>query len=204
MQVKKNEVPILIVNLGYIVVFGGLSLARLNYEFVIYTAVIVLFFSLIFAAQRKVEFSQTVLWGLTAWGFLHMIGGHVFVGGKRLYELILLPLLPEYEILKYDQFTHMFGFGVATLAAYHLLRPHLKDRPHGWRTLSALVFLMGMGLGALNEVLEFLVVLVAPASGVGGYLNTALDLSFNMLGAVLAVGWLSLRRMRGKGELPTV
>ena len=43
-----------------------------------------------------------------------------------------------------------------------------------------------MGFGALNEVVEFAAVAFFGQTGVGGYWNTALDLVFNMLGAIVA------------------
>jgi hypothetical protein len=43
-----------------------------------------------------------------------------------------------------------------------------------------------MGLGALNEIIEFSAVMLVPNTNVGGYYNTALDLAFNGLGAVTA------------------
>ncbi len=43
-----------------------------------------------------------------------------------------------------------------------------------------------MGLGVLNELIEFSAVLVFPDTNVGGYFNTALDLVFNTLGALAA------------------
>ena len=53
----------------------------------------------------------------------------------------------------------------------------------GMLTLAAAA---GMGFGALNEVVEFVVTLLVPDNNVGGYFNTAMDLVFNMLGAILA------------------
>jgi hypothetical protein len=44
-----------------------------------------------------------------------------------------------------------------------------------------------MGLGAVNEIIEFVAVLSVPDTNVGGYLNTALDLIFNALGAIVAM-----------------
>jgi putative membrane protein len=55
---------------------------------------------------------------------------------------------------------------------------------------------MGSGLGAINEVLEFLAVVSVPDTNVGGYENTALDLVCNLLGALLAVIFLAFRRKR--------
>jgi len=193
MWIKRSEVPILLANIAYLAVFGGMSLARLNYEFIIYTLVIVVFLVLIAIGQRRVQFPPTVLWGLTLWGFLHMAGGHVPVGAGRLYDLVLVPLATRGDatILRYDHVVHALGFGVATLVCFHLLGPWLRERAGGRVVLSALVLLMGMGLGALNEVVELIVVLTAAESGVGGYFNTAFDLLFNFMGALAAVIYLN-------------
>jgi len=203
-RIRKREAPIFVVNLAYILAFGATSIGRRNYEFLIYTAVIVLAFVLIAATQRQVKFTPLVLWGLTIWGLLHMAGGNVFLAGGRLYDLILISIAPKYQILRYDHFVHAVGFGTATLVAYHLLRPHLHEGIHNWLSLSALVALMGMGLGALNEMMEFFVVVVVPESGVGGYTNTALDLVFNALGALLAIGCINVQRLRQSRPLPLV
>jgi len=195
MLVTKNEIPVFLVNLVYILVFGSLSVGRKDYEFVIYTLVIIVFAVLILLTQRKVEFPLSVLWGLTLWGFVHMAGGHIFLGGTRLYDVVFVHLVKvdNDEILRYDQIVHVVGFGVATLVCYHLLSRHLPKGARPTVTLSALVALMGMGLGALNEVIELGVVLVAPQSGVGGYYNTGFDLVSNAVGAILAVVWINLQ-----------
>ena len=195
MFLKKSEIPVLVVNAVYIVVFGGISLVPpVNYEFVIYALVIIIFFALILLTQRRVEFPLFHLWGLTLWGFLHMAGGHIDVGGERLYELVLIPLITRGQdtILRYDHAVHMLGFGVATLVCFHLLRPHLKAGAGRKPLVCGAAVLMGMGMGALNEVIELGVVLTAPESGVGGYFNTAFDLLFNAFGALLAVFGLQL------------
>ena len=49
------------------------------------------------------------------------------------------------------------------------------------------------GLGALNEIIEFIVTVFVPENNVGGYVNTALDLVFNLIGAVIAAVWIRLR-----------
>lgn len=57
------------------------------------------------------------------------------------------------------------------------------------------VWLFGMGIGALNEVVEFAIALNVEESNVGGYLNTGRDLVANMLGAAVA-GAIVARRVR--------
>jgi len=192
MLIKRSEIPVLAVNLLYILALGSLALARLNYEFVIYCLVIAVVLGLIVRFQRRLEFEPFILWGLTLWGFLHMAGGNLYFAGVRLYDILLIPASRRYQILKYDQLVHLVGFGIATLVCFHLLRPCLRTAAQKRATLSVLVVLMGMGVGALNELLEFLVTVVVPESGVGGYLNTSLDILFNAVGAVLAAGWLNV------------
>jgi hypothetical protein len=51
----------------------------------------------------------------------------------------------------------------------------------------ALCALAGMGLGSLNEIIEFVAVLAIPGTNVGGYENTGWDLVANMVGALTAV-----------------
>jgi glycerol uptake facilitator-like aquaporin len=62
--------------------------------------------------------------------------------------------------------------------------------------LAFILIFAGLGLGALNEVNEFLVTLVLPINGVGGYMNVALDLVADFLGAIFAVLLLTLMRRR--------
>ena len=61
----------------------------------------------------------------------------------------------------------------------------------------AIVLVMaGLGVGAFNETVEFLVNVVVPESGVGGYLNTSLDLCANSVGAILALVYIVVRAKR--------
>jgi hypothetical protein len=50
-----------------------------------------------------------------------------------------------------------------------------------------------MGLGAVNEIVEFIMVLALPQTGVGGYENTMWDIVFNTIGAIIAVSYLNLK-----------
>jgi len=188
---RKQDRPVLIVNVIYIAIFTAIALQRANYEFVLYAGVVILVAALILGKQHRVQFDQTILWGLTAWGLMHMAGGNIRVGDGILYEVQLIP-----KVLRYDQWVHFFGFGTATLVCYHLLRPYLRVEGRFTWALSTLVVFMGMGVGALNEIIEFIAVLVMPETGVGGYENTLWDLVFNTLGASAAVVYLAVREPR--------
>ena len=192
---KRGQLPILIVNMFMLIGFTFLYLAKENYEFLMYIGVIVFFFTLILATNKRHELSNGVLWGLTAWAFLHMAGGSFQHNGEIWYCLTLIPIWihPEFVVLRYDQFVHLVGFGVATVAGYQLLKPYLKEK-YNWAVLASLLIMIGLGIGALNEIIEFVAVLILPKTGVGGYFNTGWDLVFDALGAMLAAVWIYLRR----------
>ena len=194
MLLTKRELPVLIVNLLNVSIFTIVALGRSNVEFLLYVGVILVVMAWILIKQRSVQFDLAILWGLTIWGMMHLAGGNLSVSGDSLYSLELLPLMPRLNILRYDQMVHTFGFGVATLVCYHLLKPYLRTGIHRMRTLLMLVALMGCGIGAINEIIEFLVVQIVPETGVGGYENTMLDLIFNLLGGILAIVWIALGR----------
>ncbi len=184
MSLTRRELPVLVVSAAYLCVFGIVAIRRRHHEFLLYVAVIVVLAGWILGVQRKVRFGPRILWGLSLWGLLHMCGGLVRVGDGVLYGVQLVP-----RVLRYDQFVHAFGFGVATLACYHLLRPFLRPDIRRGLMLPMLVVLMGCGLGAINEILEFIAVKTMPQTGVGGYDNTLWDLVFNLIGATTAVAW---------------
>lgn len=198
MLLSRRELPILVANLIYIPVFAIMALRHSNYEFILYVGVIVAVGTWIVCKQRAVQFDRTILWGLTIWGLMHMAGGNLRVGDGVLYGLELLPIVPRFHILRYDQVVHAFGFGVATLVCHHLLRPYLKDGIGHRRALAVLVALMGLGVGAVNEIVEFVAVLTIPETGVGGYDNTLWDLVFNSVGAVAAVTMLTATGKLGR------
>jgi putative membrane protein len=157
---------------------------------------IILCFAVIVLSFPKVRYPIPTLLGLTIWSLLHMAGGSVFINGVLLYEIILIPISQSYPILRYDQFVHIFGFASATLVMFDLLRPLLKDNSQHLVALSIVVIMAGLGVGALNEIVEALVSAVVVNSGVGGYINTALDLIADFLGAILAMAFIKLRYLK--------
>jgi uncharacterized membrane protein YjdF len=194
MLLKKDQVPILLVNGIALALFTILFAFRKNYEFLLYVGVIIFFLILILATNRRVEYPNSVLWGLTAWALLHMSGGGLYIRSVKLYEIILIPISQTYSIFRYDQFVHIVGFGVATLVMYELLRPLLRNDLNKRVALSIVVIMAGLGVGALNEIIEFLATVFVPETGVGGYVNTALDLVSDLVGAVAAMAFIHLQR----------
>jgi hypothetical protein len=176
-------------------VVGALSSG--NQEFVFYIVVMLVLFALAALVHSQVDFSDGVVWGLSAWGALHMAGGLVAVpenwsisGDIRvLYSWWLIP-----GWLKYDQIVHAFGFGVTAVACWQVLRVSIgsvaakpRDQIRPTFGLLVLCWAAALGFGALNEVVEFIATLLVPSTNVGGYVNTGWDLVANSVGAALAI-----------------
>ena len=187
MLIKKGQLPILLVNAIAVVLFTILFASRKNYEFLLYIGVIIFFLIVILATNKKVDYPNGVLWGLTFWALLHMSGGGLYIRGAKLYELILVPISADYGIFRYDQFVHIVGFGAATLVMYHVLKPSLMPGLRRGPALFIVVVMAGLGVGALNEIIEFIATVLVPETGVGGYTNTSLDLVSDLIGAIAAV-----------------
>ncbi|MDD2935350.1 MAG: DUF2238 domain-containing protein [Candidatus Pacebacteria bacterium] len=193
-SLTKSLKYLLAVNIAGILIFTYLFLARENYEFIIYIAVIVFFLLVILFSHERVNYPTGLLWGLTIWSYLHMAGGGLYLQGTKFYELMLFPIVGEpYNIFKYDQFVHAVGFWVATILAYHLIKPMMKEESIKKVSFALVIVMAGLGFGALNEIVEFVATVIIPETGVGGYTNTALDLVFDLVGAIGAMVYLRIK-----------
>jgi uncharacterized membrane protein YjdF len=182
----------------YLVIAAIGAVAIGNREFLFYIVVMVLLVGVVSVVNRSVALTSSALWALSFWGVAHMAGGLIKVpkswpinGEIRvLYSLWLIP-----GRLKYDQVVHAYGFGVATWVCWQGIRAAIRQRggdavpTFGLMVLAATA---GMGLGALNEVVEFAATLLVPETNVGGYLNTGWDLVANAIGATIAAFLISL------------
>lgn len=180
-------------SLALLIIFAIYYIVKGNYEFLTYVLAIgfVLFF--IFKSNKYYQYSKLARWGFFVWMLLHMLGGSLYLNGIRLYDIMLLKILPDpYNILRYDQFVHAFCYFVITLFVYSVVKFATREKIKT-KTALAIVFLASIGIGALNEIIEFLTVALFNSQGVGGYFNNALDLIFNSIGALIAVIYANKR-----------
>ena len=176
----------------YLIGATVLALARANFEFLYYIVVMLALVAVVWLVHRSVNLTNAAIWALSVWGLLHMAGGLLVVpeswpidsGSRVLYSLWLIP-----NYLKYDQVVHAFGFGISTWVCWQGIAAAIRGRGGQVRPtpgLMVLAALAGMGLGALNELVEFAATLLVPETNVGGYLNTGWDLVANFVGATAA------------------
>lgn len=185
----------------YMAGFGGYALLNGNKEFIFYGVIMLLCIGLVAWMHARVGLSTLALWLLAIWGGLHMAGGNLPIPDSFMASSppaegsahnVLYNFRPFAWFPKYDQWTHAFGFFAATIASWEAFSWSSKCtlRP----TFGILVGMVciGMGLGAINEVVEFAAVLLIPNTNVGGYMNTGWDLVSNLTGCVLAAAFIAV------------
>lgn len=195
---EKRLLPVVLFSAAYMLLAVAWVVSRGNSEFLAYIGVLLVIAGVVWWVHQAIDIPLSLLWCLSAWGVVHLAGGLVLIpetwprGGETavLYNLWLWP-----GWLKFDQLVHAYGFGITTWLCWHGLCAafgKMGVRPQPTLGLLTLAAAASTGFGALNEVVEFFVTLVVPENNVGGYLNTALDLCFNLLGAVIAMVWIRL------------
>ena len=161
----------------YYLGFLALGLAMSNQQVVFYAVFMALSLAGVVWWDARSHLSNLALSGLAFWGALHMAGGMVPLGdGQVLYNLWLLPFV------RFDHLVHAIGFGFAGLAFSDAMGPK-----------ASLALVGGLGFGALNEMVEFLITRVVPDTNIGGFENTGWDLVANTVGAALAALWVRFR-----------
>jgi hypothetical protein len=123
----------------------------------------------------------------------HMAGGLVAVGDDVLYNGSIGPFAHglHTHVLQYDHLVHAAGAMLATLTLWVLLvRPLANNVRAG--PMITLCVLGALGIGAINETIEYLATISHQAAHVGGYDNIGWDLISNTVGALL--GAVIIRR----------
>lgn len=176
--------------LGYLIIGSIYFIQNLNFEFVIYVVVIVIILGGVLMTLPKTKFPIWMLWLLSIWGLMHILGGAIETRDGVLFAYRIFPLLDrggEFYILKYDQVVHGYLYGVVAIMSHYLLRTKLLVSGHNV-TVFLFAVLAALGISALNEIMEF-IISINMQNGVGGYDNTMLDICFNFGGAVIAT-WI--------------
>ncbi len=176
---KKTVVGV--VFLVFSLLFLIISLSNQNYEYIYYNLFMVAGFLILFVYYEKIHLKAPLLAGLIILAFLHLAGGNIVIKGLKLYQTSVL-------ILPYDKIVHVFGAFVITLIAYNFIQESLVKKDRRKTILIGFIVLMiGIGLGAIVEIVEFLATLFFQNTIVGDYANNAADLVANSLGALIAV-----------------
>ncbi|MFH1592775.1 MAG: hypothetical protein ABIB47_05405 [Candidatus Woesearchaeota archaeon] len=176
---KKGVIFLSLVFLVYSLFFLIISIQNSYYEYVYYNVAMMVGFVVFLFFNEKIHLKLPMIFGLLVLGFLHLAGGNILLNGLRLYEnsLFLIP---------YDKIVHVFGTFVVTLIIYNIIHSTLKEKYESKLFfVGSLVFIVGLGLGTLVEILEFFATLIFESTIVGDYSNNAGDLVANAFGALI-------------------
>lgn len=176
------------VDILILVIFTIIFLYKKNYEFIGYIISMVFVLGLVYYTDKKFNYPLIAMWGFSLWLFLHMAGGAFIIQGVKLYGTMIIKLIGSpYYILRYDQLVHFFCYFIITFFMYSIIMKKSKTKKMDI-TLLTIIVLSAIGIGTLNEIIEFIMVIVANAGkDVGGYTNTLLDLIFNLFGSIVAI-----------------
>jgi len=137
--------------------------------------------------HKKYNFSTLTLIGLTVWGIGHMFGGSTLLSEDRLYTVILYPIFSKGDttLFRYDHLLHFYFYVVMTSVIYQITRKYFKPNAR-WLPIATLIVFASMGVGAFNEIVEFIPVLFLEETGVGGVILMLRGILF----LILLVLWL--------------
>ena len=195
-RLTKHHLIILAANALMVVIFAFVFLADKNSEFIYYLILILAMISLVFYSMKKIKYTYGLLWWLSLWGSMHFAGGGISLKGQRLYDLILIPITND--VFRYDQLVHIIGFGACTLLMYQIIRASLNYPIKDWFGVGVVVVMAGLGIGAVNEIIEFIAAASLPNTNNGGYLNTSLDLVADLIGGLLFFTYIYFKNRGAK------
>ena len=193
--IKNRNYLILYFTLAYMAAFAVNAYVHRNLEFIYYTILLIGLVYFVVYIHQNLRLGFFLIFNISLLGFFHLLGGNSYIGTVRLYEYYLAP-----NFFRYDNFVHAYTSFIATILLYTLTADFIDERVR--KRFGIFCFglvLMTLGLGSINEILEFLAVIFFDAAEqVGGYYNNSLDLVFNTLGSVVGcfVVYLYLERPR--------
>lgn len=149
----------------------------------------IILFAIVSSITDKYNLPPISIILFSIWAVLHMIGGLASINGVRIYDTILINIIGDpFFIFKYDQFMHIYCYVAIGMMCYFVMKKYVSDKT----ALIVSSIFIGMGVGAMNEIIElFMVVFAGAKDAVGDYYNNALDLIFNLIGAIIGSVWAS-------------
>ncbi len=193
----RREKVVMLFTLIYILTFSYYSFLRGNIEFVFYSFLLLLLLNIGIYIHKKVQLPEFIVIGLSLFGLLHILGGNIDIKEIRLYDMEFF-----YGIIRYDNIIHVIGSSLVVLVLnvifFFIVEKNQKIiLPLYYFAL----FLMALGTGVLNEIIELMAVVFFNAQNqVGDYFNNAVDLVFDSVGALLAILMIDFYRRYKKSK----
>lgn len=146
-------------------------------EFFVYSLLIIIGLAVGWWYFRRFTIPNYILFLVQFGIVIHFLGGMVLFDGKRLYDT-------SYLGIRFDKYVHFLNAFIAALVTnffFNILQfriPYLRN---------LIIILLVLGLGAIIEIVEYIVLLTIPTNGVGGYHNNMQDLLANFAGCIVYI-----------------
>ena len=166
---------------GVLIIFVALAIIIKNYEFVYYGSILLLLILTSYFVRKNIKLHLPIFILICVIILMHTVGGLLYFNGIKLYDI-------SFGIIKYDNIIHFLGSFVMVFIFYNLIYNFVLpcNEKRDFYLFTVLV-LMTAGFGTMIEFAELVAVLFFDAEkAVGGYLNNAIDLIVNFVGASVA------------------
>ncbi len=160
------------------------------HEFFLYAAAIFSFIFCVWVKFRTLHVQLYILLLIEIGILIHFAGGFVEIDGSRLYDF-------RFSHVRYDKFVHLIN---SIFASFVLIYLFTQNNYTIAKLISATIILCVLGLGALIEILEFVVSLTVDNNGVGTYVNNMLDLIANLIGSSCGIAMYHLYKNRKRSR----
>jgi uncharacterized membrane protein YjdF len=188
MTARSIDTAVLKLVLLAIAIFGIYGHASGAKSTTTYVAVVSTAVAVVSLMQRRRPLPPPLVAALGLLAVMHLAGGLITVGNDVLYNAWI-----GNDALRFDHVVHPLGVFLGALVLWHWF-----GETEDTHAPSPVVWaLAGLGLGALNEVVEFAATLAHNGAHVGGYENTGWDLVCNIAGAI-AAGQVIRRRLSAR------
>ncbi len=183
-------IPLFVIFL--LVVLSFINYYQHNFEFLAYNCLSIILFVVLYMYQKKIRLPNTIILFLFIMILFNILGGNTKIDGVSLWEFKVGPI-------RYDNFVHTFDSFLLVFIAYNFIAPHIDGmirRRHIFLVL--LLILITIGLGSLWELVELAGVVFIKNTTVGDYMNNALDLLCNLIGAIIGSVSIIIHRRKKK------
>jgi len=154
------------------------------HEFFFYASVIFTAIAYTWIKYRDLDVNISILVMIEITILIHFAGAFININGHRLYDFRLFDI-------RYDKFVH---FTNSVIGCYVILYLFQKNGYEVTKFILAISVLSTLGIGAIIEIIEFIVTLSVKHNGVGGYNNNMFDLLANLLGGLSLVSYYLYRK----------
>lgn len=153
------------------------------HEFSVYAVLTIVALGFSWRFFRDYQVPSYILIFVQAGIFIHFSGGLIVTDGFRLYDTFLIGI-------RFDKYVHFLNAFTAAIVINYVTYLFDIQIP---RFRYFFIVLVVLGLGAIIEIIEYLVMLTIPSNGIGDYHNNMQDLIANLGGCTLFLVLLKLK-----------